>query len=310
MELVWRKEGRAKAGGEGQLIDLDGTVEVGLRPPRSPGRADRGFQIAVGEEVEPLAIGAPDRVSAVVAVGGNGLDGAGVYVEELDLLEGVVGVFRVREPAAVGRPVEVAEVAVHGLGDSLVLFGFDVVDPELLILVVVGEPVAVGRGDAFPAQDCGVVRPLFRRGFAVGGELPELCFTGFGREGDDAFAVRQEAGFAIADIGLAGDFDDAPGFGGKQEDCAAGGEDGARAIRRDVDGGEVVDRLLDPVLAHLVEVGDQCDGNEFFVASGEVEEPEVGAGGVDDAALEERGGLDVEDVLVAFLPDAVALRVH
>ena len=142
--------------------------------------------------------------------------------------------------------------------------------------------------------------PLLGRAFAVGGELPEFGLSGLGGERDDAFAVGQEARFAVADAGVAGDFHDASGFGGEQEDGAAGGEDDVGAIGREVGGGEIVERLLDPVLAHLVEVGDEGDGDKLFVTGGEIEQPEVGAGGVDDAAFEERGGLHVEECAGGF----------
>ena len=177
MEFVGREEGRTQTGRESLLVHLDGAIEVRGRLARAPGGADGGLEVAVGEEIKELAVGTPDGIGTVVAVRGEGLDGAGLDVEDFDLLVLVVGLFGVGEPSAVAGPTEVPEVAVHRLRDAFVGFGFDVEDPKLLVFVAMREPVAVGRGDAFPAQDLGVVGPLFGCGLAVGGKLPELRFA-------------------------------------------------------------------------------------------------------------------------------------
>ncbi len=135
-----------------ELVDLHGVVEVRFGLARAPRRPDGGFEHAVGEEVEPLAVGAPSGLGAVVAVGGDGLDVARFDVKYFDLVELIGCRFQISEPAAVGRPGQVVEIADHRLRDAFIFFGFDVVDPELLILVAVGEPVAIRRGNSLPAQ--------------------------------------------------------------------------------------------------------------------------------------------------------------
>ena len=55
------------------------------------------------------------------------------------------------------------------------------------------------------------------------------------------------------------------------------------------------------MLAHLIEVGDKRDGDDFFVAGFQIEQPQIGAASVDDASVVERSRFDVEDVLMALL---------
>ena len=172
------------------------------------------------------------------------------------------------------------------------------------------EPVPVGRGNAFPALHLGIVGPLLGRGFAIGGKLPEFRFTGFGGERDDAFSVGQEARLAITNGVIPRDFHDATGLGGEGEDLAARGEDSARSVWRNVHGCEVVMRFFDPMLAHLVEVGEQRNRDDLLVSGIQIEEPQIGAGGIDDAAVVERGRLHIEDILIAFFFDAVPLGAH
>src|SRR4029453_16092754 len=50
-------------------VDLRLLVEKWFRLARSPRARDRGHEVAIGEEVQPLAIGRPFGTVAVVAVG-------------------------------------------------------------------------------------------------------------------------------------------------------------------------------------------------------------------------------------------------
>ena len=311
MQFIHGRKRGAQAGRQREFVDFHGAIEIGIRLARAPGRADRGLQHAIGEEIEPFAVGAPGGVAAVVAIRGEHLNRAGVCVEDFDLVKGVVGGLDVGKPLAVGRPGEVGKIAVHGLGDHFVGFGFQVEQPELLILVAVGEPVAVGRGHTVPAEDFRVLAELLGLADAVGGIFPEFGFAAGGGEGDDGFSVGSVAGFAEADGGIAGDFDDASAGSGREgEDFAAGGENGGGAIGREVGHGEVVERLFDPVIAELVEIGNERDGDDGVLIGVEVEEPEVGAALIDDAAFGEGSGLDVESAVMRELLHVVALRVH
>ena len=97
-----------------------------------------------------------------------------------------------------------------------------------------------------------------------------------------------------------------PILGGDGKNFAARGEHGCGAIGRDVGGSQVFQRLLYPVLTHLVEVGLERDRNLFFVARSQVNIPKIGGGGVDNVTIGDRCGLHVEDLLVALLFQVLA----
>lgn len=97
-------------------------MRVGLA--RSPGLRNGGLEHAIGEEVEPLAVRAPCGALAVVAVRGNGVEGSGGGVEQMDLIEEVGCGFDIGEPLAVRRPGEIAEVTSGRLRDCLSCFVF------------------------------------------------------------------------------------------------------------------------------------------------------------------------------------------
>src|SRR6185312_16664302 len=117
--------------------------EVRIRLARAPGGTDRGFEHAIGKEIQPPAIGRPDRTLAVVAIGGDRLNIAGADIEDANLVELVVGGFDEGKPVAVGGPGEIAELAVHGLRNASIRPGLEVVEPELLVPIGMGEPLTI-----------------------------------------------------------------------------------------------------------------------------------------------------------------------
>src|SRR5882724_2619234 len=116
-----------------------------FRLPRAPRRLNRGLERSVGQEVQPLAVGAPRGANAVVAVGGKRLNCARIHVVKADLQELVCRGLNEAQPTAVGRPSQIVEVAEFRLSDSLVLPGANVIDPKLLVLVPMRQPSADGR---------------------------------------------------------------------------------------------------------------------------------------------------------------------
>jgi len=74
--------------------------------------------------------------------------------------------------------------------------------------------------------------------------------------------------------------------------------------------GEIIHRLLYPMLAHLVEVGNQRNGNHFLMAGVQVEKPQVGTRSIDNAPIIQRRGFNIENMLMAFLLHAVPVSVH
>ena len=82
-------------------------VEERLGLAVAPRAAHEGPELAVGQEVEPLAVGGPGRRGAAGAVGGQGDRGAVRGTVEPDPRQLVVAGGDVREPRAVGGPGEV-----------------------------------------------------------------------------------------------------------------------------------------------------------------------------------------------------------
>lgn len=68
-----------------------------------------------------------------------------------------------------------------------------------------------------------------------------------------------------------------------------------------MDGGEIFVGIFDPVLAQVVEVGGGLDGDGAILAGRDVEEAQVGGLLLDDLAFGERGGLDVEALVLGVL---------
>ena len=322
LDLVLGEVGPAQAGLEGEGVNLGGVVEVGVGLVVAPGGADHGAEGAVGEEEEPLAVGAPRGGVGRVAVAGNGGGargrgggalGGGIAAPELDLVVGVRRAGDVGEPAAVGGPGEVGEV-VDGAGvDAGVGLGLGVEDPELVVLVVVGDELAVGRGEGAPFQDRAAGGELRGVADAVGGHLPHLDLAGFVGEGDERVGVFEEAGIAVAHTVVAHHIHDAALAVGDDEDAAACRDGDLFAVGREVSGGDPVDGLFHPALTHLVEIGVEGDGDGVGLAAGDVEDVDVGLQLVDDAAR--AGGVearahDVEADVPGVLLDVLAVGRH
>ena len=170
------------------------------------------------------------------------------------------------------------------------------------------QPMTVGRRHAIPSQDVGVVRQLLRLALAIRGITPEFGLAGFRRNRQYRFSVGHVARVAITDAGISRDLHDASARGrGQGEHFAARGEHRRASIRRDVRHAEVFQRLLHPVIAQLVEIGNQRDGNDGVLIGIQVEQPEVCAALVHDAPVRERRGLHVEPAVMRVLLHVMAL---
>jgi len=91
---------------------------------------------------------------------------------------------------------------------------------------------------------------------------------------------------------------------------AARGERDAVAVRRELGGGEKVHRLLHPGLPHLIEIGDQAHGQRRVLIRRDVEDPQVGAELVDDAAVVEVGRGHFPAAVEGVLAEIESLLVH
>ena len=68
LQLIVLLEGRALAALQGHVVDLRLPIPERLRLARAPGAADERLEVAIREEVEPLAVRAPRRAAAVEAI--------------------------------------------------------------------------------------------------------------------------------------------------------------------------------------------------------------------------------------------------
>ena len=73
---------------------------------------------------------------------------------------------------------------------------------------------------------------------------------------------------------------------------------------------QVADRPLDPVVAQLIEVGQEGDGNDLFARALEILEPQIRAAGIDHAPVRQRRRRHVEKFLMRFLLEIAALPIH
>src|SRR5205814_8066528 len=127
---------------------------------------------------------------------------------------------------------------------------------------------------------------------------------------DDALAVGEEAGLAVTHTGPAGDLDESPLPGRHHEHLPARGEHDALAVGGGLGGGQEVERLLEPALAQLVEVGGQADVERRVDAGSDVEEAQVGAELVDDAPVAEARRGDLPAAVPGELPEVLAVAAH
>ena len=307
MQLVGGLERRPQALAQCHSIDTHRAVEERIGLAGTPGFLDNGRQGAVRQEIEPLAVLAPRRIPVVVAVRGQrGLD-AGFHVVEIEAAEQVCPLLAVGQPAAVRRPLQVEElrlriVARSGGSDLLRGLGCGIEEPKAVILVLVRDPFAIGGGNRLPPEHGAVCGQLLGWAGAVGGSLPDFHFAGFGGEHDNRLAVRAEAGFADSAGLAAPNFGEAALFDRNDERPSTGGDDDTAAVGCHVCGGGVFEGILDPVLAEVVEVGFDGDGDLPVGAGCDVVEAEVRTQCIDDAPVGKRGGVGVEAGVFGELP--------
>src|SRR5258706_5360865 len=87
-------------------------------------------------------------------------------------------------------------------------------------------------------------------------------------------------------------------LGWGDEDFATRSESQFAAVVGNMSGSRVVGGLLDPVLAEVIEIGRQINGDELVGAGRDVVEPQIGAELVDNASLGERGCLHVPPLVM------------
>ena len=196
------------------------------------------------------------------------------------------------------------------MGDFALLFGLDVEQIEVVFLVLMRDPFAVGRGDGLPAKNGAAGGQRLSRPGTIGGHLPEFDLASGGAEREQSFAVGQHPGVAHAGGLGGGGLDKAPLTRGREEDPAARKQNQAGAIVVEARARVIFIRIADPAFAQVVEVGGEFDVELLVAVGGDVVEPEVGAALVHNPAALQRGGLDVPAGVFGVLAERAALLVH
>ncbi len=230
-QLVRRLDRRAQTGGERDLVDLGLLIEERLRLPGTPRRAHQALERPVGEEVEPLAVGAPDRAPRVHPAVGESHVAAGLQRVEHDPAERG-GRLDVRQPLAVRRPAQVRELAVAGGGDLRRRALRHVEEEQLLVLVAEGDPARIGRHQPVEPDHGVAAGELRRRADAVGVQAPPLRLAALVGEHVEGAAVGRESRRAIAHAGTPRGLHEPSGARGRDEHLSAGRQHDAVAVRR------------------------------------------------------------------------------
>ena len=204
MQFIDRLERGATVFDERNQIRFDRFIEERLGLTRTPGALDHRFQTPLGKEIDPFAVRAPGRAVAVDAIAGQGGRDTIAEPEQPDLAVEILHRRHISQPLTVRRPAQISKAVHAGDRDSLALLFLDVKEPELLVLVLVGDPFAVRRRNAVETKNLPVVRQAFRVPHPVGREPFELQFPGLVRQREQRFAVGEETGVAIPDAQLAG----------------------------------------------------------------------------------------------------------
>ena len=126
------------------MIDLRRQVKEWLRLAQAPRRRHGGLEVALGEEIHPLAIRTPDRAGAVHPVAGERRRAAGFEVVQPELGISVVGDPDIGQPLAVRGPGEIRKGRRKRRGDALRLLFVQVENPELPIFVAERHRFAIG----------------------------------------------------------------------------------------------------------------------------------------------------------------------
>ena len=143
----------------------------------------------------------------------------------------------------------------------------------------------VGGRDSVPAENLGVVGELRRGADAVRRYAPELHFPALVGEREQALAVGHEAGIADANLLVAERFDESPLLDRRDEELAARRENDAIAVRREMDAGDPFDGIPDPLLAGLLEVGDERDRDLAVVVRCDVIDMQISAELISDLTV-------------------------
>ena len=310
MQFILGLEGRSRVGLQRQLVDQPGFGEVRLRRARTPRAAHIAVEAAVGQEVQELAVHAPLRLEAVVAIGG-GVDGlAAAHRPQAHLHVHVGGGGDIGQPLAVMRPRQVGGLIHAVLLHQRVRAAVHIQHPQSKLLVGVRDALAVGRGRGEPAHGVAAAALALGRAHAVGGQQRHFQFAGCVADGGQAVAIGHEGGLAVADARAMIHIHRASLLHGHHEHAATQRERHAIAIRRNMRRAHGAGHILHPTFAHLVEVRGEVDVQRAVGALCKVEHMQVGPQLVRHAVAVDRAAADVEVGVAGVLLQVGAVQLH
>ena len=140
-----------------------------------------------------------------------------------------------------------------------------------------GDPFSIGRRDGFPAQNVAVMVSCCAWPLAVGRIEPELHFARFGRKRHHRLSIRHEPRFAEAARLVLAHIDEAALLGWRHKDASARGQRDLVAVGREMHRGKIIDGILDPMLAQIVEIGRELDRDGAILAGRDVVQAQIGA---------------------------------
>ena len=289
IEFIGRLERKARAGLQGQRIDLRSPIEYRPHVAIPPGIAGGRGELAVGKEIQPLAVCRECRRGAFIAIAGQHRLARAIGGDQDDLRPPLLAVgaghgevATVRRPAHRGIGVIDTEPTLIELAQRA---RGQIEHEQALLLVVEGQRLAVGRREQVPAPGIGVSGQGFAGTRTVGRESPDLLAAADVADRIDPFAVRARHRRPRTRPGRHGHVDATARVGGGQGNGTARGQRHAAAVLRQGQVLEIVERLFEPARAALFEVADDIDRNDAIGTCRDVEDPDVGSVLVDDAAV-------------------------
>ena len=310
MQFVLRLKRRSGIGLQRELVDAASFGEEWLGRARAPRAARRGFEGAVGEEVEKLSVDAPLRFVAVVTIG-RSRDGcaAGDRPQPHHLVH--IGCGRaVREPLAVVRPGETGRLFDGVFLDQRVHARCQFEYPNPQSFVGVRDASAIGRRHRQPTHRLAIVGLALGRAHAVGGKSRDFEFAGFIGNHGDFCAIGHELRRAVANAAAPIGIDGATLLGGHNKHATTNGEDHAVAVGRDRRRTHLRSGIADPTLAHLIEIGCEMDVDFAVGCAEQIVDPQIGPELIDNAvAVDGRVG-DVEVTVMSVLLEVGRVAVH
>ena len=138
--------------------------------------------MTVGQEIQPLAIGAPGRTVTVRSIACHKGYFSSDRIVKLNSRVKVFNIASISEPLVIRRPGKVEIIKpLRGFNDGC-FFAGEIINPKALILIRECKLFTIWRGRAFVTKDFGVCCELSPFTAAIYSETPELLLPRLIRE--------------------------------------------------------------------------------------------------------------------------------